>query len=309
VEFPRGLFLWARPYPPRLTSDQHIIHADISLLTDIAKGAASGTEAYVGGFQITNVATGEWSWLVEASFEAPFFGTSVSSIGDVFSFVTSTQRVIVARRVQRDRTEAGASAVSLTNASTASQLVPLVHTYDPLPRKVVQALHVDGERDLMVSASWSELALHRIDGDRLDVLDRGKTHTSGDVKWIAIAGEHVAYAVHDLMQGTRIEVRQLTVNRAFGTHVEAMPIRRGFQCAALSRDGRFLATAFGKVLTVYELGTSRIVDFKEHTDEINYVRFAADDHVLISADTDHRVVLRPRTPRGYDVPLMPVDLT
>jgi hypothetical protein len=83
VEFARLLYLWARPYAPRLTSDQHLIHADISLVTDIVKGAAAGTEAYVGGFRIAQVATGESAWLVEPSVEAPFFGTSVSSMGDV----------------------------------------------------------------------------------------------------------------------------------------------------------------------------------------------------------------------------------
>jgi hypothetical protein len=228
-------------------------------------------------------------------------------MGDVFSFVTSTQKVIVARRVPSDLANQGAATVALAN-KPATQLVPVVHTYDPLPRRVVQAIAVDGERDLLLSASWSELVLHRMEGERLSTLDRGKTHTPGDVKWVAIAGAHVAYAVHDMTQGTRIEVRMLTTNRELGEHVDAMPIQRDFRCAALSRDGRFLAAAFGTVLTVYELGTSRIFDFKEHTDEINYVRFAADDHVLISADTDHRVILRPRTPRGYDVPLMPVDL-
>ena len=42
---------------------------------------------------------------------------------------------------------------------------------------------------------------------------------------------------------------------------------------------------------------------------INYVRFASDDHVLVSADCDNRLVLRPRTADGsYARPLIGIEV-
>jgi hypothetical protein len=38
------------------------------------------------------------------------------------------------------------------------------------------------------------------------------------------------------------------------------------------------------------------------------VRFVGDDHLLISADTDNRVVMRPRTPAGYARALITIDI-
>jgi hypothetical protein len=312
VQFPSRLFLWTRPYAPRLTADQHLIHADISIASDLVKSTAALSDVtYVGGFRIVSIANGESTWLVEPSVEAPFFGTSVSSEGDVFSFITGTQQVVIARRLPLQLTPPGAALVSLSSAAATPPQLPLVQIFDPLPRKVVQAVHVDGERDLLLSATWSQLALHRMErgyGGRLESLGHAKTDASGDVKWVAVAGAHVAAAVHDLSRGTQIEVRELTPSRAIGALVSTISFQRDFRCAALSRDGRFLAVAFGRRLTLHELETRRIVDFEEHTDAINYVRFAADDHVLVSSDTDNRVVLRPRTAAGYGAPLLPVDI-
>jgi hypothetical protein len=78
--------------------------------------------------------------------------------------------------------------------------------------------------------------------------------------------------------------------------------------ASLSRDGRYLALAIDEELTVYDLDDEIETVFSEHTDTISLVRFAGDDHVLISADDDNRVVLRPRTPTGYARPLIAIDV-
>lgn len=306
VALPRKLYLTARPYPPRLTSDGCLIHSDIHIMADLAMGATGGVDIFMGGFKTIDLATGETKWLVEPQPDAPFFGTAVSSANDAFMFINSAQKVVLVLAEAPQALPTGASSIALGLDGRMAPSTVRMHVLDPLPRKVIQAAAFDAERALLASASWSEVAVHELNGERLQRTGYCKPHASGDVKWVAIAGSHVAFAVHDLAQGTQVEVRELNPDRSVGRNVSFSPFQRDFRCAALSRDGRYLATAFGKTLAVHEVGTDRNVDFKEHTDEINYVRFAA-DHVLISADTDNRVILRPRTPRGYDVPLMPVD--
>ena len=79
--------------------------------------------------------------------------------------------------------------------------------------------------------------------------------------------------------------------------------------AALSRDGRYFAAATPRNdLVVHDLDHESEQVFTEHTDEINHIRFGGDDHLLISADRDNRVVLRPRTATGYAKPLLSVEV-
>jgi hypothetical protein len=86
------------------------------------------------------------------------------------------------------------------------------------------------------------------------------------------------------------------------------PNLRPVHAMAMSRDGSYIAIGTGDTLTVHDLERNRTAHFDEHSDKINYIRFAADDHVIISADTDNRVVLRPRTPDGYAKPVVEVQL-
>src|SRR5262249_44526526 len=80
------------------------------------------------------------------------------------------------------------------------------------------------------------------------------------------------------------------------------------RAAGLSRHGRSPALALHPRLAVHELGTDNRTFFDDHTDRINLVRFVGDDHMLVSADTDNRVILRPRTPLGYGVPLVEIGV-
>ena len=44
-----------------------------------------------------------------------------------------------------------------------------------------------------------------------------------------------------------------------------------------------------------------------HTDGVSFVAFAGSG-MLITADDDNRVIMRPRTAIGYDVPIVPVEV-
>jgi WD40 repeat protein len=170
---------------------------------------------------------------------------------------------------------------------------------------VLHSVTVDGDHDVLAAGSWAEIAVVPI-GSKPASGGYTKTKTTGDVTWIGIGGGRLVAAVQRDPSTTVFEVRALDT---LASDLLVVPDGR-VEHAALSRDGRYLAVALrGSRLAVYDLDRDlRAPDtFHDHSDSINYVRFA-DDHLLVSADCDNRVVLRPRTPSGYNVPLVDVEL-
>jgi hypothetical protein len=281
LRLPRGAYVWNRRYPPRLTSDGRAIYP--------AWTAGSGYERndsrLFKGMHVEDLRTRR-AFVVPT--ESPEHGSAVTAARDLFYYVTGTQCVSV-----------------IAGRGT--------YTVEPLPRKVIQAVHLDGERALLASASWSEVALHRVVGGKLEQLSRRKTDTSGDVQWIATAGEWLIVIVrtsggvtaptHDM----RIELYRLRADWSIDSLVHARAVS-DVHHAAVSRDGRYLALATDDRLEVQELAIDRSVTFQEHSDRINLVRFVGDDHLLVSADTDNRIVMRPRTPAGYARALITIDI-
>lgn len=283
LRLPRRHWLLARRYPPRLTADGKVIHAEWSYST-------SETAPAFAGMRTEYLDDGARSFLIEC--DMPAHGTAVTPAGNIFYYVTETQRV----------------GVIMPGATTAWHL-------DPLPRKVIHSAHIDGERMLLAAGSWEELTIHRIVDGALELGLHAKPETTGDVTWIAIAGPWLVAAVTLFGGSVRVEVRRLEQPDdpgAIGHRLTLGPVIHRhtgstLRAASLSRDGRYLALALDRGLTVHELGTENRRFFDEHTDDINFVRFVGEDHLLASADTDNRVILRPRTPLGYAVPL--VELT
>lgn len=278
IELSRMLWLLARSAPPRLTSDGRLIHGDWAAGT----GYERGDTTLFTGIRVHTLARDE-STLLELTSDPPQRGTAVTATGDVYYYISSTERVVV-----------------LPRGATEPWLL------EPLPRKVIQAAHLAGDGDLLASASWCELALHDVADGHIRPIWRGRSNAIGDIRWIAVAGEWLAYAVITAGGAAHVEVRHLEraepVGRVVHHHAAA-----AFRGASLSRDGRYLALALDDRVLVHELGTDNVAQFGEHTDRINLVRFAA-DHLLITADTDNRVVLRPRTPAGYARALVPLDV-
>lgn len=299
-ELSRVLYLLTRPYPPRLTSDERLVHAEVIAVTDTGNlFVALRSRSLASGSDIKLAHSG-----------APLGLTGVSAQRDVYWYVNHEQKIAVVSRPPLDALPASTSSVALAPHHVDELRASTCFTYEPLPRKVMQAVHVDGERQLLACASWSELALHRMDAGKLSRLGHVDTALQGDVLWIGVAGPYLAAVVFQGARGTHVEVRRLgenlTVDRVTSFRT---PPRRGFSTAAISRDGRYLAVAWDASLDVHDLDAGTHETFDEHTERINAVRFAADDHVLISADTDNRLILRPRTPTGHARPLIAIEPT
>lgn len=274
VRFDRTTYLWNRAHPPRLTSEGQLVHGAWSW-----RSTSDGQARAFDGMRVHSLRDRTDTVLLA---EPPVRGSGVSALRDYFFYVTDTEKVGVVRGAE-------------------------TYSVEPLPRKVVQAVHVDGERDLLVAASWSELALCGLVDGMLAPISRRKTDTAGDVSWIAVAGPWLVAAVKIFGGSFVVEVRRLGRDLAIG-EVERTYEVSELRTAAISRDGRYIALCTDDGLGVYELATGNVTVFDEHTDRINYVRFASGDHTLISADTDNRVVMRPRTPAGYARPVIAVPV-
>lgn len=274
VRVPRAAYLFNRRYPPRLTGDGRVIYPSWSA----GSGYERESPRMFDGMHVEDLHTHK-AYVVAS--DVPEHGTAVSATKDIFYYVTETQRVAI-----------------IDGRTT--------YSFDPLPRKVIHAVHLDGERRLLASGSWSEVVLHQID-DKLVRLSHRTTERTGDVTWLATGGPWLALAAQTLGGVASIEVhriaRDLTIGETVYRHVTS-----DLRSASMSRDGRYLAFTGTDGLVVQALDSGEETVFTEHTDSINLVRFAGDDHVLISADTDNRVVLRPRTPAGYARPIIAIDV-
>ncbi len=270
----RKLYLWNRGRLPRLTGDGRLIYFAWRANHDLSQNVLD-----FDGIRVGDLAAGTTRTV---SFEVAGWDTAVSAVGDYFSYVTETQQVAIVR-------------------GTAAFAV------EPLPRRVIQARYIDGDRDLLAASSWSEVVLCGLVDGKLAPIGHHKTETVGDVHWVAVAGPWLLAAVTKSGGGTVVEARPLERDLVIGP-VAYRVATSELLAAAVSRDGRYLALAGEGELRVHELATGAVDSFTEHTDQINRVRFGRDDHVLISADRDNRVVLRPRTPTGYARPVIAIDV-
>ena len=276
VRWERTLHLIWRKAPPRLTAGGRLVHGEYHF--DAERGAP-----IFSGIRMRRLDRDSGPLLASAGIE---HGTAVTATKDIFYYVTDTQQVAV---LQPDAKHAVATIV------------------EPLPRKVIHSVYIDAERELLAAGSWSEVVLHRLVDGRLEKQSHLKTTIHGDVRWLAIGGPYIALAIQLFGAGVHVEVRRLERDQSIGDVVHEHTLPR-LRTASMSRDGRYIALATDRGLLVQALDTGDTTVFDEHTDEINLVRFAGDDQVLISADTDHRVVMRPRTPKGYARPLISIAI-
>lgn len=175
-----------------------------------------------------------------------------------------------------------------------------VHTFEPLPKRVVQACYLDPDTGILASATWGEIVLHRIEGDALVLLDR--VATTGNVSWIALEEPWLAACV-----GGVIRVWRVGENFAIGREVHGNGVGNS-PTGTLSRDGRYLAAAAGSQVVLHDLDQDVTITYEDHSDAVCLVRFSGTDQLLITADEDNRVVLRPRTPAGYVRTVIDVDI-
>jgi WD40 repeat protein len=261
-----------------------VLTSTCQFVTPLYSAAAGDEYRVFDGIQLRSL-LGQSSWTVRVT-EAPVRSAGVTATGDHYWYVNNTETVTVIAPDDRARRDGGAPYTS--------------RTYEPLPRKVLQQVYVDASLDLLVSATWGEIALHRMDGDRLVLL--GHVKTTGNASWLALGGRYLAAGVP-----SGVKVWRLAQDLSIGGVV--LSIDRNVQKAALSRDGRYLAIGVeDDAIMVHDVDTGTVETFDEHTDRIGLIRFVGDDQLLVTADCDNRVIVRPRTPTGYARPLMPVTL-
>lgn len=226
----------------------------------------------------------------------PLRHSRVTATHDWYYYVTDAERVaIVSPRAPVDLPETAAPVHFLP--IRVPDLV--LRELDPLPRKVLQAVHVDAARALIATASWGEIIVHRITSETLE--PERYVKTTGDVAWVALGGPYLAARVKGGADGG-ITVRRLDDAQVV-LRVEGGPV------AALSRDGRYLAVGHADSrVVVHAINAQTAVTFDEHTAEVSFVAFVGDDHLLVTADDDNRVIVRPRTPTGYATALLETEL-
>lgn len=299
----RLIYLTSRAVQPRLSSDRTIVHLHLfrpdenTLLSDIRWQSFGATKSS------------------EKRSPMPSHASGMSATGDHFWYVTDTQHVVVQHRVHPDERAAPDALGTIMMADEKPTYEPkvLTRSFEPLPRKVVQTAFVDAERSLLASGTWGELALHKLVDNRADLIAKRATSVDGNAVWIALGGPWLVAASQRSAGGVRFQLYPLAPTRdglfELGAIVREITPPSPFKTAALSRDGRHLAIATDAGLTVHDLDARTEQTFTEHTDDINCVRFASDDHVLVSADCDNRVILRPRTADGsYARPLIPIEI-
>ena len=282
IDEPNLPVLRAGDITPRLTAGNRLIYADVRVVDAPYTSLVMSSLPVIGKLELSDLPN-------------PVRCTGVSLVGDRYFYVTDTEQIAVVSPRPADPILLG---------QFPSTAMFMTVTFEPLPKKVVQAAHVDGARDLLATGTWGEITLHRIVDSKLVLV--GHVPTTGDTVWVAVAGACLAAIVKGGAQ------RGLTVWR-LGSDDSirdvALHLDRKVHAAALSRDGRFLAAAVEHDdIVVHDLVDGSSVTFDEHTDDVTLVRFAGPDQLLVTADKDHRVVVRPRSPSGYARVVMPATL-
>lgn len=183
-----------------------------------------------------------------------------------------------------------------------------VRAFEPLPKRVVQACHVDVEVGILASATWGEITLHRIAGEAIGFLSR--VQLTGNARWVVFEEPYLAACIDRVVRVWRVGENFAIGRQVYEAEVTDSPT------GTFSRDGRYLAFADGAKVILHDLEQEVSIAFEDHSDTICLVRFAGMDQLLITADEDNRVVLRPRTATGYvrtvidvAIPDAPIELS
>lgn len=256
---------------PRLTSDGRLLKPEFdgASVENAPMFSGIGEFSLVGGYRYIDV-------------PQPMRATGVSVTDDWYWYVTETERVALAQLRERESR---------------------YEVYEPLPKKVVQAVWFDPVQQLLVSGTWGEIAIHRVDDDKLVLA--GHIKTTGDTVSLQLGG---GYLMARVRGG---DLRGVTVWKLFDDF-SVGPVAARFdrvESEALARDGRFVVVGLtnGRVV-LQSLLTAEQQELAGHSDDVTYVRFAGAEQLLVSADADHRVIVRPRAGQRYAEAILPVDL-
>lgn len=277
----RTAFAYMHGYPPRLTSAGMVAHAEVRL---------SGDERTFWGVRWRSLAGGIDELIDSEAIQR----CSMMSTSDQLAYVSMSEKVIVMTPKLGEMPHA--TNIMLPRAFSGPTFGVTTRVYDPMPRKVIHAMHLTN--DILVTTTWREIAIDRIVDGNLERLTRLDTGLDANIQWVALAGNVLAYFV-------RGDVELRRVDASYGASAVFARHRCNFNCGALSVDGRYLALGAGDRVLLHDLERDEQTTYEEHSDDVSFVKFAADDHMLITADDDNRVVLRPRIEAGYARAIIP----
>jgi hypothetical protein len=277
----RNLFALMRDYPPRLTAAGLLAHAEI-------RWADNETTQWGVRWHSPDAFVNE---VIDAE---GMQRCTMMSTSDQLAYVSTSEKVVVMTPQFGELPHA--TNVLLPRAFAGQTFTVSTRTYDPMPRKVIHAMHLTN--DILVTTTWREIAIDRIVDDKLERLARLDTGLDANIQWIALAGNVLAYFARGVVELRRVDASYAT-SPVFARH------RCDFNCGALSVDGRYLALGMGDRVVLHDLERDEQITYEDHSDDVSFVKFAADDHMLITADDDNRVVLRPRTAAGYARAIIP----
>jgi hypothetical protein len=198
-------------------------------------------------------------------------GGQVSERHDWFWFISNEERVAVVR------------------GDLAAEI------FEPLPRKVIHSAFVDDAHDLLATASYGEIIVHRITGGVLHPVCYLKT--TGTVTWISLAFPYLAALVGGGAEYGLV-LWKIGSNPAIPSMLLHLPER--VRTAALSRDGRYLAAAFDDHrVFVRDIENGGTTTFDDHASAVTLVKFVGAEALLVTGDDKGRVVLRAQAAGGY----------
>lgn len=189
----------------------------------------------------------------------------------------------------------------------------------PLPGKVIHAAAMNETTNHIVAATFGQVRLlEHTKPPRPRVAFRP---AAGDIGWLACTDTSVVVVTRNAAGG---EIEVWSTEPPFDLLAEWHPsgfVRdspvmtaatellgqslgepfnwdepRGFDA---SRDGSFVAIAVGKHIRLYDVARQQVSELTGHTDTVNLVRFVAGDSMLVTADRDNRVMVRPRAGGSY----------
>lgn len=176
-----------------------------------------------------------------------------------------------------------------------------------LPGHALQAFDFDVAAGLAAAGTWGGVTVYRT-GETWS--PAGQLDVDADVGWVGIAGGRVAVVV-DRKRSDTLKVWAVDAdgkpNGALHTSDHADGLR---SLGAITPDGRHLAlaTARGDRVLLFDLELGDVTELGGHTDDVCLIAFVDNGQRLITADCDNRVIIRPRTDRGYAEQLRPAAL-
>ena len=275
VVLPRHLFNWSRANPPRLTSTGMFVHANLG---------SDARDYYFRGLTWRSL---DGTRTTDIEVPPPWQSMQVSAVGDRVFYVGPNDQVTVLHASESLAVETRTLGVHAT-------------------AKPVRSAFLDEDRALLVTGTRGAVVMHRL-GVQLEMLWRHATEDGGPVTSVALAGKALVASVQRSTGALAFEVRWLDDSLTPGPLAHRIVPDSPVRATAISRDGRYFAIGTDDGLTVHDLDARSAVNFDDHTDAITCVRFASDD-LLIAADSDNRVILRPRTPAGYAGPQLRVEV-